>query len=202
MKKPIKLAAYSYIVLLILGGVLGFLFTSSQFSLVSGLFYLVMSVLMFIVFNGFICLGKKLKSKFLVIVSWISIVLWIIYILYSLFGGFIINIPQLTEQDILALQNPNTSQDVISDSVYKLLTIILISHLVASIIFGVGSLLFGIALFKLRKRIKYAKAAGVLNIIAGATIFLFIGYLIAIPAMIMEIILLFDASKRFEKNKK
>ena len=44
--------------------------------------------------------------------------------------------------------------------------------------------------------------AGVLNIISGIALFTFIGPIMVIPAVIFEILLLFEASKRFEETKK
>ena len=203
MKKPIKVAAYSYLILLVSGFLIGlFIGLTSQNRLFSNFYYILSMLLIFLIYNGFIILGKKLKSDFLVIVSWIGIILGVLYCLYLLFGGLLISVPQLTEQDSLTFRNQDVSEDIDRESqVYKFAMFVLFSHLITSIVIGVLSILLGIALFKLRKRLKYARSAGILNIVAGTTLFILIGYLIMISAVIMEIILLFEASIHHHAHK-
>ena len=199
VSKPIRLAAYSYLVFLAASFLLG-IFSGILPYVVSSVFYVVGILLIFFIYKGFVIIGKKLKSNFLVIISWIGILIGILYFLYIALGGFLIDIPQISEQDIESFQTQDPSGEVDSDHpVYKLLIFGLVSYLVTSIVLGTLSILFGVALFKLRKKISYAGATGILNIVAGATLVIFIGYLIMIPAAIMEVILLFEASRRFEK---
>ena len=68
---------------------------------------------------------------------------------------------------------------------------------------GIVSIVFGRALIKLQFQLgKIAKAAGVLNIITGISmitvVLSFVGVILLIPIYMMEIIILFRASKNFD----
>ena len=72
--------------------------------------------------------------------------------------------------------------------------------IVESVMFGSLSIIFGIALFGLKKKLgTIARAAGILEIIVGATLFcvilFWVGLILLIPANIFEIILLYRASR-------
>ena len=58
---------------------------------------------------------------------------------------------------------------------------------------------FGMGLLKVKDRVKYAKPSGILEIIAGATLIIFIGSLITFVAQIFELIMLFSLSKKTGK---
>jgi len=208
IKKPFKIAAWSYVLFLILSTIFGFLIRGQGIVpydynsppvliFLSVLCILISFVLLLLIFYGFILLGKKFNNNLLSRVSVLGIFIFTIYTIYILFGGLLLNVPVLPTAD----NYESWSQDQINGP-QQLGTFILIGYIVMSIVLGVVWILFGISLLRLRKKIKYAKSAGILNIITGATLFIFIGYLIAIPALIMEIMLLFEASRRFEKNKK
>ena len=205
MKKPFKVAAWSFIILLVLGFLLGIFINIMPLAGLSIVVYGILSpILGILVFYGFIMTGKRFKSKFLVIMSWIGIILLILYTLYFLFGSYFIDIP-IPSEDYLG-NISNQSQDDLEnldlEPLYGFLVLVLIAHTVISIILGIHDILFGIAQLKIRKKIKYAKTAGILNIISGATLFIFIGYIVIIVAAIFEILLLFEASRRFEVKRK
>ncbi len=193
MKKPFKVAAYSFIIFIASGIIFGLLFDSST-SFVPIFSNSIISIPMNIIFNlisfsliilityGFILLGKKLKSKYLVVVSWIGIFLNLIFYLYLLFGNLIFNVPSVSEEK-------------------EFLIFILLVHLVFSIVFGIHSIFFGAALLKIKDKIKYAKSAGILNIITGSTFIIGVGYIVLIATNVMEILMLFEASRMFEDRK-
>jgi len=199
IKKPLKIAAYSYITFLILGFIatglvfesnLGFIpITDFSLTSITLIFYIISFILSLFAVYGFIVLGKKFKNKFLIIITYIGIILLLIHLLYILFGGFFINIPEISTTGIF----DKTGID-------NFTIFFLLAYFTYSIIFGLHAIFFGMALLKLGKKIRYSKTAGILNISAGATMILSIGYFIMIVAIIMEILLLFEASKKFESK--
>lgn len=211
MRKPLKLAAYSFLILLIMGflagffmgGAFGFLPVTSFSGLLvplSVFYYVISLVLSLVAVYGFIIIGRKFKNKALVNVSWIGMALVFIYTFYILFGGFFINVPEIPTQEYIA--NVTNQSDTDTQPLYDFLTFVLIVHLVYSVIFGIFSIFWGVALLKIKDKIKYAKSSGILNIVTGATMFFFIGYFVFIATAIMELLLLFEASNRFEKKHK
>lgn len=71
------------------------------------------------------------------------------------------------------------------------------------VLFGAISIPFGIGILKLKKEFgAIATAVGVLNIITGVSlitiILIFIGLLLLIPLIVLEIILMFKAAERFK----
>ena len=67
------------------------------------------------------------------------------------------------------------------------------------ILISVLSILNGVALLKLKGKVSLAETAGILEIIGGATLIIFIGIFVLLAAYIVEIIMFFKASKKFEK---
>ena len=106
----------------------------------------------------------------------------LIFYLYLLFGNLIFNVPSVSEEK-------------------EFLIFILLVHLVFSIVFGIHSIFFGAALLKIKDKIKYAKSAGILNIITGSTFIIGVGYIVLIATNVMEILMLFEASRMFEDRK-
>tara|TARA_Y100000034_G_scaffold89492_1_gene107685 strand:- start:1676 stop:2215 length:540 start_codon:yes stop_codon:yes gene_type:complete len=133
---------------------------------------LLIYLLIFIFFiRGFILIGKKLKIPLLVNLSYLTIIVNTIWTIFQIFTPIY---PQLT------------------NLFYQILVLLT---------FGIIIILFGISLLKLEKKFgSIAKATGILNIIAGISfvtvILSFIGLLLIIPISILEIILLFRASKK------
>lgn len=178
---------------------------------------------------GFIVLGKKFKNKFLVVMAWIGIIFAIGFTIGSLFFNpmqpdFLTeeNFLKLNESLVNSFQNlenlenledlegfdPDNPKEVFDaieldpfaqEFFTKLMMYFLIWYLVMAVGFGVYTILFGVALLKLSKKVDHAKTAAILNIIAGATYFIFVGFLIKLVAFIFEVIMFFAASKKFEK---
>jgi uncharacterized membrane protein len=74
-------------------------------------------------------------------------------------------------------------------SVLLLLVLYLLTWLVISI-------LFGIALIKLRKDVKYAKVTGILEIVGACTSIIIIGIPVLIVAFVFEIVIMLNESKK------
>ncbi|MFH1849396.1 MAG: hypothetical protein ABH879_04380 [archaeon] len=76
----------------------------------------------------------------------------------------------------------------------------LLYSIILLLLLGAVTLFFGIALLRLKKLGGIARAAGILNIVSGASmvvfIFAFLALILMVPAYILEIILLFRAAKK------
>jgi|SRR3989344_7091071 len=188
--KLFQFAAYSHLVLLIMFLIfsvfLGFItLETSKINLFNFIYLTLGLILGIVVYYAFILLGSTFKNKFLIRIALIEIIVLIIKVLYSLFGEFSIGF------------------DIID-----------------SITSGTLGILFGTALFSIRQKIKYAKTAGILNIISGVIMLIFItlgtlsiisgrdlfifidSVIIHTLTVISEMFILFEASKRFEKQKR
>ncbi len=133
--------------------------------------YLIYIVTYVLFIRGFVLVGKKLDLSFLINMSHLLIVGSIIWTVIQMFTPIF---PQLEG---------------------------LLYQIIVLFVFGAISIPFGISLLKLKKKFGgIATGAGVLNIIIGAslvTVLLsFIGVFLFFPAYILEIILLFNASKK------
>lgn len=178
---------------------------------------------------GFIVLGKKFKNKFLVVMAWIGIIFAIVFTLISLFynpfqpdflteenllklnaslASSFQNLENLENLDGLENFDPDNPEMVFDaleldpfakEFLTQMIVYFLVVYLVIAIGFGLYSILFGVALLKISKKVDYAKPAAILNIVAGATYFIFAGFLIKLVAFVFEIIMFFAASKKFEK---
>jgi len=179
-QKPLKHSAWSGIFLIIL--YIPILFFSiilrlrepEAFSPQTYLFpviiLFVLIILNIIFLYGFVILGNKFKNKFLV---------------FSAQIGIIINV--LINILIIYLVLTNLTQ--IATSIYSY----------SYIFSGIILILLGIGLLGVSKKIKYAKIAGILSIIAGVTYWIFIGYIISFVVLVFEILIFFNTSKKFEK---
>lgn len=206
MKKPLKVAAWSAIISIVLGllmlpfGLLaenyfGAYLTVSIFTSLIGV---VLSVLFI---NGFLVIGRKYKNKLLVVMAWIGIVLAVL----GMIAGIAVNIFLLTsnvtaQADYGNLQIGNDlSEEELAALAPILLGVLIAVWLGVSIIFGAYTILWGIGVLRLQKNnIEYAKPTGILLIISGATYIILVGFLVRIVAWIFEIILMFKASEKLE----
>lgn len=217
MKKPIKIAAIAGIILIalsIISGIVSGIFKPDVIktnvalkeilSLISILEYI--SSIFFT--YGFVVLGRKFKSRLLVVMSWIFIAIAILFLVLG-FLGMINNLvkPVSAQGDFSTSvnglknidQNNFNWNNLTLEQQYALIFILLIAWIIFSLILGVLNVLYGIGIINLGPKVRYSKATGILNIVAGATFIIIIGIFIYIAAFIMEILLLFDASKRLEK---
>ena len=66
------------------------------------------------------------------------------------------------------------------------------------VVLGVFSILFGLGVKNLGGAVDYSRPVGILNVIAGATYLILIGYFVKLVAFVFEIALLFKASGKSE----
>ena len=205
------LAGMMFIVLSLIGAILSNLLSSdlaiaSSWSLVQGILVLVFSL----VFTfGFYALGKKYNKTLPKVIS----ILIIIFMLVSYFVGLFIVSP--TSVDIsnivrdkatslgLDLNNLGDSQiqtlgsALLSEPGFMTLVLGLLGLLLLYlVVYGILSIFLGISLIKLRKDVKYAKVAGILEIVGGATLIILIGFIPLFIALVYELIILFKESKK------
>ncbi len=168
-------------------------------------------------FYGFIEVGSKGNVKLLKVVSYIFFVLSIIVLII----GFIFNVylTYLAATDTLMYEakfspilnqtnQTDSSLDITATALFGgffaiflgilfIVIIIFISMIVLMILFGVG-------LLKLGDELPMAKVTGTVKIVGAgmlATLLLsFIAIPVLVAAYVMEIILLFQASKKYEKG--
>ncbi|VVB78336.1 Uncharacterised protein [uncultured archaeon] len=215
IKRPLKIAAYAGLALLIIAIVSNIIsqvttYYNVESTFLNGFFVLIgwIELVLSIFFTyGFIILGRKYKSKLLVVMSWITIVLIVLLLLSSFVGTILKMIKPVSAADssintIISSadsSNPNLLSNLTPEQEKLVVIAFIITWIAISIILGILSILWGIGLLNLGKNVKYAKTSGILNIVAGATYIAFIGFLIQLIAFIFEIVLLFKISKKLEK---
>lgn len=79
---------------------------------------------------------------------------------------------------------------------FWIIGLMIIFYIFLFLFYGIPKILFGIGLLKVGKKIEYARITGILNIVAGATMIIFIGYFIFLVAFIFEIVLLFAEAEK------
>ncbi|MBI5803609.1 hypothetical protein HY450_00020 [Candidatus Pacearchaeota archaeon] len=188
MKRPLRVAAYSGLIALVFNFLLVLIpegvITGSLFAL-----FLVFSSALGVLFlNGFVFLGDKFKSKLLSVMSWIGIVVGVLFTVFGLVGALISAIGTARAQEIVA------------EDAGTIFIFLIILWIVIALIAGAYSVLFGVGLLKIKNKVAYAKTAGILEIIAGATYFILVGFLVKFAAFVFEIVLMFKASQKFEKR--
>lgn len=225
-EEKLKLAAISGIILILSGFLISIISTSLNLFLdtkqvisITTLLSAIITLLFYILFyQGFIIISKRYSNNFLSIISKAFIVLVSIYFIITLavvfFGGIdsyfdtmhnVVEISNSTEfQEFMnnpSLEPPQEYTDAITNFT-KIIIGLLVFFLIASIAYGIISVLFGIAILKSQDKLEYAKPIGILNIIAGCTYIILIGYIIKVVSLIIEIILLFNESAKTIKIKK
>jgi len=220
IKKPLKTAGISGIVLLVSVVVFTII---NQFLLIflgqTPLMVLISVIESFVIWGssilfayGFIVLGRKYKGKLLVVMSWISIIIAIVILVFSLISAVFSSIPNISAQtDPIILGEDNflvPPQDMdpmnpglqeFNQDMIQTMALFIIGWVLVSIILGAFTILFGLGLLKIRDKVEFAKPAAILNIISGATLIILIGWFVAIAGTILEIIMFFNASKKLEK---
>ena len=189
MKKPLNLAAWSGIISLILSLLIWFYILAvnqegPQFIL--SLFGIIGNALSILFMHGFVVLGKKMKSKLLVVMSWIGIAFMIVLLVFGLIGS------------IVGLTDNVSAQEFAADKTDALIVLLVLWAFI-SLLLGAYSVLFGVGLLQISKKVRYAKTSAILEIVAGATYIILVGLFVKLVAYFFEIALLFEASKKFEK---
>jgi len=177
MEKKIRFAAYAGIVYLIsflpelIFETLHELGHSNGFtSTLLMISYIVSALSTVFFFYGFIIIGNKHENNLLVVGSIIIILTTIFYYLYSWYTIDLVKI----EEEVFGIS--------------------------VLLLYGFSGIVFGIGLFRLRDIFgKLAAAAAILEIIIGVllvtVVLFFLGLIISIPAIILEIFLLLKAAE-------
>jgi hypothetical protein len=201
MKRPLKVAGWCRIFSIALSAVLWIYMLTmgvsyGWFVILAGLVEAVLSILYR---YGFVVLGKKFDSPILLVMGWIGIVLGILAGIFGLVEGILARAgmatAQLTESAVATGATDVMTPEVIS----TILLGFLVVWVVIAIFMGAYSILFGIGLLKIKDKVKYARVSGILEIIAGATYIILIGIVVELVAYIFEIVMMFKASKKYEK---
>jgi hypothetical protein len=221
MKKPLKTAAWSGIITIAISALV---IITAVVELVNGvkliplwvspLLSLVSLVFGFLFYNGLLVLAKKFDAKLLKVM----VIIGIVMIVVSGIFGFISGIVQMTSTvtalddgsgivtdgsvagtDAENLEIDTTITDEQATAVVALM-IILALLVFLLLIASASTILLGVGLLKIKDKVKYARTAAILNIVAGATYIILVGFLISLVAYCYQIAMLFEASKKFEKR--
>ncbi len=209
MRKPLKAAAICGILVLTLTIFITFLnFTSTLVQskaiiIFSSIISLAMSILSISFLYGFIVLARHFNARLLKVMAWIGIIFTLIIIVISFVGTIIYSAGTVSAQN--DFENSGYEKLLSQGDYQKLQSVILpiiIGAVILFLILGLYTILFGVGLLKL-KEVELAKTIGILEIIAGGLTVTIIGVIfagfLAIVIMILEIIMFFKASEKFEK---
>ncbi|MEK6872253.1 MAG: hypothetical protein AABX16_05095 [Nanoarchaeota archaeon] len=206
-RRSLKVAAWSGILVFVISLVLGILnqfllFAQVNWGIVQSV-SLLSSALLYtfsiLFMYGFVVLGRKYNASLLTVMSWILIAMSIFMFVFILISSFLQIIPTVDAQESFNGALDAWLHQQYEVSLAEVLAFILILHVFVSVVFGIYYVLFGIGLLKIQKQVEHARTAGILNIVAGATLIIIIGWLVAFVAYIIEIILLFKASQKLER---
>jgi len=229
IKNPLKVGAISGIVLIVASFVIGFINSIIQNIYLEAAISLIVYVPAFLFLYAFYVLGKRYDKKFMRVMATIGIVLLIIMFLLSpilstqltslaadVQSGFEdLGVREGASEDeflsAFGLSENATEEEIaqaFTDNIVpfeKILSLIIwIVALIA--VYSIFAILWGVALLGLKK-VKYAKVAGILKIVGGASILLVVGLfffgigpILLLVAFIMEIGILFDESKKFKEK--
>lgn len=196
MKKTLKTSAWAGVIGLVLGIISLFItFAIGQSTagiFISGLISLIGGVAGILFNYGFVFLGKKFDVKLLQVMAWIGIAFGIL----AMIVGFGMSFVQMA--------GIAGAQEMYPEDVGPLagmaLVAILILWVLISAVAGAYSILYGIGILKLKDKVEHANTAGILNIIAGATYIIVVGFVVVFIARIFELLLMFKAAEKFEKK--
>ena len=170
--------------------------------IIMGLIFLIVGVFAVIYLISFITLGKKYESKLLIIIGWIHIIFFALFffsIVLNQWGVYEKTSPYETyglegiygdEKYEAIAQLPEDQQEEISK--FESLRIIFLILYIA--VYSIITILLGVGLIKISKKYNFARPVGIMEIIAGATMFIGIGIFVKFSTFIMELILIFKVS--------
>jgi lysylphosphatidylglycerol synthetase-like protein (DUF2156 family) len=198
MKKPLKTASWAGIIMLISAVLLSLFFSFTEPSYSSSIFlaFILMIVLLasgIFFYYGHVVLSKKYKSPMLQVTSWIAIGAQILLLFLMLIVGLFASLSSVSAEETL-----DPAQTLDNSAYFAIFLVYILVYIIISLALGVYSILFGVGLLNIKDKVEYARASGILNIIAGATYIIFIGYFISLAGMVVEIVMLFTASKKLK----
>lgn len=213
-KKSLLISAISGIALVvffIIGQLVPTLPKSTFLTIINLILNILIYASMILFAYGFFVLGKKYDNRLLKVISLILMILYLI-------SFAVIQIMNISLQDFdeqLTEKLASIGIDISSDmeitqeqaglfmtEILPMLLPLIISLAGYMIILLILSILFGVGLIKLRKNVKYAKTAGILEIIGSGSLLLLVGFiflagfLVLSVAYIFQIIILFKEAKK------
>ena len=211
-----KILKYAWIsgiamaVLILLNSLVSGFVKNGAYSFVSGLLF---QVFVLIFTYGFYVLGKRYESKLLKVISILMISFVVISYLITLayLNPIAEKVTLITNQLVtdanIQLEDLNSLTQEQQESLglalmqnQEFLSIVwMIVGLFASyfIVWIILSILFGVALIKLKDKVVYSKIAGILEIVGAATLIVFgLGALVLIVAFVYELIILYKESRK------
>lgn len=214
-KKPLFAAGIASLVLVFAGLIANSLFYISS-SPVVGVFYSLSVFFASLIFiYGFYVLGNKYDNKLLKVLSVLGIIGVSVFYLSSFgFGDSITS--KFTELNqtlaeynqtlasISANSNLSSSQldnltAEVSSKIFEALVPFFLVFAILFVVFVIYSVIYGVALIRLNEKVKYAKIAGILEIVGACTLIIGIGFFILVAAFVFEIMILFDQAKKFKE---
>ena len=176
------------------GGIAGEVYLWSPLTLVL-MFLILISFIAF--FYGFFTLGERYDSRLMRTVSFLFVMFLLVLIILQL---LLMIFPEVVGDFFFGhLRDSSTSQFPSIKEIYSNLTTdylnLFIVLGVIVLILSALNIMLGVALYRLKENVQYAKITASLMIAGGALLSGGIGFLILIVALILEIILLFKASE-------
>ena len=206
MRKAIKTAAICGIII-IAWGIFSFLSqiiflgfglhkASISFSIFTGIILSVTSILFY---HGFFIMGRRYNADFLKGVS--------VYLMFFCILMLLVSIPLIfyakntySSFDVKGAREKlekinityggweNVPREVMETEFKNIFSpllwvigLMIIFYIFLFLFYGIPKILFGAGLLKIGKKVEYARITGILNIVAGATMIIFIGYFIFLP---------------------
>tara|TARA_Y100000310_G_scaffold344354_1_gene456693 strand:+ start:3469 stop:4149 length:681 start_codon:yes stop_codon:yes gene_type:complete len=219
MEKPLKVAAWSgvgvFVVSIIsslIQQVLIFSGVSMEVARVVGSPFSVVSLGLGILFlYGFVVLAERFDATLLKVMAWIGIVMYSVFLLFAVLGFVfglagvslspgIIDLSPIEELSEFDFESGDFDGEGFGDFVLGIFVFLIIIWLIIAIPMSIYFILFGVGMLKLKKDVPLAKASAILNIIAGATVVIFVGFFVGFAAYVVEVVMMFKASKKFEKK--
>jgi hypothetical protein len=216
IRKPFYVAGVASIVLIFLGLIANVLILFLDLPIIGFVYSIVAFVSVLLVIYGFYILGKRYNSKLLSVLSILAMISLLIgFFSISLFGSHLdSSVAQVNKtieqynQSFSSLNYSNIStQDLESmkkefdSKVFSLMVPFLVVFVSVLFLYVIYSVLWGIALIKLKDKVRYAKVAGILNIVGALTLFFYFGAFVLLAAFVFEILILFDQAKKFKEIK-
>jgi len=214
IKKTLKFSAYSgvlFIAIFFIFAIINQIITVSGLEnllvMSSVIFAFLMAFFSLSFIYGFVILGKRFDNKLLVILAYVMIILWILYLILALFGNSLFDFTKITNDPVFqdyisssAIDKQLAFEDL-SPAAQEFIINFAKIVIVIAILCSVYLVLFGLSLLRLKDKVKYSKVSGILNIIAGITLIIIVGIFVKMIAFILEIMMFFEASKKFEDSK-
>tara|TARA_Y100000310_G_scaffold332325_1_gene407686 strand:- start:1467 stop:2198 length:732 start_codon:yes stop_codon:yes gene_type:complete len=237
MKKPLKVAAWSGIGILLIGVIASIVqeilissgVSTGVLNIVDSPFNMISLIFGILFMYGFVVLADKFDGTLLRVMAWIGIVMYSIFLLFVVVGFVFsligMSLPALSPEalnfssgdEISGVDLENGEVDIeefkaailegeefdieeFKTIILGIIVFLIVLWLAISIPISIYMVLFGVGMLKLKNDVPLANVVGVLNIIAGATFVIFIGVFLALVAFILEIIMFFMASGKFEKK--